>query len=241
VESVIQQLTPQVEFIIVDGLSTDGTNEYLSIHLSQIDHYISERDTGIYSAMNKGWKLASGEYVLYINSDDKLFPGFVKSFFNSNIGSDMIIGNVVYLNLLGREVGTFFPKLIEGKKNYLDMPCSHQGLLMKKNLMLTLGGFDERYSIAADYDLFLKAIFSKATYTISTSTISCFRLGGAGENFWKRSLEIKKIHSVYNLPKIKSFFFLGYSFLSYFCQRIFPKSLVVLIKKLKKSKYLNEI
>ncbi|WP_137545097.1 glycosyltransferase, partial [Escherichia coli] len=96
INSVISQKNEQVEYIIVDGGSTDSTLNIIEKYKNKIDIFISEKDKGIYDAMNKGWSKATGEYVAFLNSDDFYQPGLLNSVLNeTNKNPDMIVTNTL--------------------------------------------------------------------------------------------------------------------------------------------------
>src|ERR1700748_1301528 len=88
--SVVNQTWPNIEYIMVDGLSTDGTLEIINKYKNRIAKLISEKDEGIYDAMNKGLALASGDYVLFMNSGDEIYaPDTAANVFASADGADI--------------------------------------------------------------------------------------------------------------------------------------------------------
>jgi glycosyltransferase involved in cell wall biosynthesis len=141
VECVAAQGWDQIEHIVVDGGSTDGTVDFLRSLGSQITYWRSAPDKGIYDAMNTGLRLVRGQYVLFLNSGDllidkPLIPG-------RNLGRLL---PVLKTNVLGRPEYFRFRKLSEC------MPYSHQGILFQNR---NLKPFDTRFRIAADYQFLL--------------------------------------------------------------------------------------
>ena len=153
-ESVAEQTYPYTEHIIVDNLSDDGTIERIREYASRYPHirFVSEKDDGIYDAMNKGIRMASGEWMYFLGSDDTLaepatLEHVVAAMGDSDI--DVFQGDVL-IERDGQEVAcsgkraTFEQLIIEGN------PC-HQSMLVKKSLFDRFGYFNTRYTVRADY------------------------------------------------------------------------------------------
>lgn len=157
IQSVKDQSSADKEFIVIDGASTDGSVDVINANTSSIDKWISEKDKGIYDAMNKGIAMASGDYLLFINSGDRLFSNqviwhFVE--FEKDKSFQVIYGN--------SEVHT-------KKKTWLLEPpakphlnfwyrktLNHQAVFMRRDLFLSFGNYNLDYKICADFDILLK-------------------------------------------------------------------------------------
>ena len=99
IKSVINQTYPHIEYIIIDGGSTDGTLNIIQKHLARVSKLVSEKDEGIYDAMNKGLKLASGDYVLFMNSGDEIYAAdTVEKVFSTEEYSDIYYGETEMFN-----------------------------------------------------------------------------------------------------------------------------------------------
>lgn len=173
IESVKEQNDSGFEYIIVDGGSSDGTCDIINDYISYITHYISEKDFGIYDAMNKGIKLSSGNYILFLGGDDCLLNSNTVRKMTSTIReckSDIISCDVLL------EGHSFFgPKNIE--ELYIQM-VPHQGVLAKRECLIETHGFDERFKIAADYDWLLKTLRKGASISFVQEPIVWFSGGG---------------------------------------------------------------
>ena len=152
IESVILQDYKNIELIIIDGGSTDGTIDLLKKYHTYIHYWVSESDRGIYDAMNKGVAAATGRWFFFLGADDELYPGVISKIFNSlplaNI--DLIYGKVIIKDKrkqLGQQ--TDYEKLI-----VLNIP--HQAIFYHKSVFEKFKEYDLRYKILADYDLHLK-------------------------------------------------------------------------------------
>lgn len=164
INSVLSQKNVDIEYIVVDGGSTDGCAEYLLSRKNLLSHLISEPDRGIYDAMNKGLKLCSGDIIGFINADDYYEDDFVldkvlKVFLDANV--DAVYGDLVYFsaktpNKISRYYNskTFSPNRLK----YGIMPA-HPALFFKKSIYQTYGFFDPNFKIAGDFE-FLARVFS---------------------------------------------------------------------------------
>lgn len=159
IQSVVEQNYPNIEYLIIDGGSNDKTavivNEFM-LKYPSIIKFVSEKDNGIYDAMNKGTKMSSGEWLLYLGGDDYLYDKNVltRIFGYFDLSSyDLIYGNVLHGNgLVGSgEVS---------RKDLLRMNIPHQAILYKRAKVIELGGYNLKYSIMADKYLNLQ-IFSQ--------------------------------------------------------------------------------
>lgn len=149
VRSVLEQSGAK-EYIIVDGGSTDGTAEVIKNFEGNINHWISEKDGGIYDAMNKGVSLASGEYVVFMNSGDTFHDcnvlEDVTRFIRSKPGHTIVYGDAEIVDSNGRHIQV-------QKDRHLDLTKSiiHQSMFIKRSY-LQENPYDLRYSVMADYD-----------------------------------------------------------------------------------------
>lgn len=152
VESFDSQNYENKEYIVIDGGSTDGTAEYLVQHQNQIDHWVSESDWGIYDAMNKGAKKATGEWILFLNAGDVFCNNHVlNEVFSADIAKavDVIYGDTVYS--YGKKEYQEFRKSRELQHFWRGMVTSHQSFFIRKRIM-DLRPFDAKYKIAADFN-----------------------------------------------------------------------------------------
>lgn len=193
--SVLQQTYKEWECIIVDGASTDETLkivlEYESID-SRFRH-VSEPDKGIYDAFNKGWKMAKGEWIYYLGSDDELFPDALNSLMNASDNSMIVYGDMCYFR------GTI-EKYKQSPSNLsLGQMVSHQSMIMKKDVLKRFGGFDESYQICADKDLIQKCIQSKCTIKYANVFVAKFNISGVTGSKMDNLKEALAIDKKYNV------------------------------------------
>jgi asparagine synthase (glutamine-hydrolysing) len=154
IESVLTQRGPAIEYIIVDGGSTDRTMEIVSEYRSGIAAVFSARDSGMYSAINKGFRHSSGEILSYLNSDDRYLPGTIEKIASvfSEGTVDLCFGNCVYVDKEGRELFRYLgvDLSFEAIKRLGRIPFAQQTTFWTRQLYDRVGGFDESYRYSAD-------------------------------------------------------------------------------------------
>jgi glycosyltransferase involved in cell wall biosynthesis len=199
-QSVFAQAYPNIEYIIIDGSSTDRTLEIITNYALQITkkfqlRWISERDNGIYDAMNKGIALAKGELIGIINADDFYEADAVETVvkvFSENSQAGIFYGNV---NLLNPD-GTFFkikksnPNLDELYKNF---SLQHPTFFVKAETYKNHGNFDANFKIAGDYDFSLRCYLAGVEFCYIDKTLTNFRRGGASRNKFSNIVEGKRV------------------------------------------------
>ncbi|MEI6437340.1 MAG: glycosyltransferase family 2 protein [Candidatus Omnitrophota bacterium] len=160
-DSISSQTYPYVEKIIIDGLSFDGTQEVVKRYLKPCDKFISEADSGIYDAMNKGVALATGDIIYFLNADDSLYDkdvltDIVKEFSSYNDRA-IIYGKVLYETSNKRH--NSYPPIFQfhALKDFMHHTLCHQAVFAKRDVFLSIGGFDLKYRLAADKDWFIRA------------------------------------------------------------------------------------
>ncbi|WP_294455649.1 glycosyltransferase family 2 protein [uncultured Bacteroides sp.] len=159
IQSVLSQTYPNVEYIVIDGGSTDGTKEIIEKYSSRITYWCSEKDGGIYDAMNKGIKKATGEWINFMNSGDS----FVSANVLTDVMSEQIEDDicVVYCDAI-YDYGDHEEKFIcNGLKNITyKMVFCHQSCLIRTSIHKERP-FSLKYKIAGDYDFFYNLYFDK--------------------------------------------------------------------------------
>lgn len=157
IKSVINQTFTDYEYIIIDGASTDGTLNIVNKYQSSIHKIVSEKDDGIYNAMNKGLSIADGQWVIFMNCGDCFYDmDILKNIFDSDIESfDLVIGGAVAksswneISLPARKVDVVWKSF------------THQSVLAKKCDYVNFK-FNEKYRCASDFDFVYRYIISDA-------------------------------------------------------------------------------
>jgi glycosyltransferase involved in cell wall biosynthesis len=181
--SVINQTYPYIEYIIIDGGSTDNSYEIIEKYLNNIHLLISEKDTGIYNAMNKGLKKSTGDIIYFLNSGDFFVNNHtienVMNVCNSSKEYDIIYGDIIYYDNLSDTLRNMY------RKNGIDLLLKgicHQALFIKRSDYLESNCFDEKYSIFADRDLFCKLVILLRKKILHISEpIAYYQAGGVSE------------------------------------------------------------
>lgn len=224
IESVLRQTYTKIEYIVIDGGSTDGTVEIIQEYKDSISQFISEPDKGIYDGLNKGIRLASGEIIAFLHSDD-IYPNDsvvsdIMTHFNENL--DGIYGDLVYTAknnttqiLRYWKSEPFQPKLLRCGW----MP-PHPTLFLRRSVYENYGSFDLNFAIAADYDFMLRILTENITIKYIPKILYIMRMGGASNKsitniLLKSSEDLKALKKnkiggigtlvLKNLSKIKQF------------------------------------
>lgn len=171
-ESLGRPLPEGVEYILKDAGSTDGTCEV--VRAIQPDAVVVQSpDRGIYDAMNQGWARTSGEYVMFLNADDRYLPGALETVMRelrANPDTDILHGCI---RVNGRK---FSPA--QGLASFHGARIFHPASAIRRSLLERLGGFDLQWPICADLDFFLRAKESGAVFRFVDREIADFALGG---------------------------------------------------------------
>lgn len=183
--SVNKQIYKNIEHILIDGKSEDNTVSIFKKLSKRENFIISETDTGLYDAMNKGIFHSSGDFILFLNSDDIFSTKYSISKLVENILSEssVVYGNTEFLNKNGNKMRYWSPGFVRGGKLSGWHP-PHPSLMASKTVLNEIGGFNTKYSISADYDLILRLMaIGKLTWHWENSTIVSMKIGGKSTSF----------------------------------------------------------
>ena len=187
--SVLNQIYPNIEYIIVDGLSTDGTLEVINRHKTKIAKLISEKDDGIYDAMNKGLAAASGDYVLFMNSGDEFYAkDTVSTVLATAPDADIYYGETEMINDKGQSLGQRrhnAPKHFTWRSFKYGMSVSHQAIYIRRSLTEP---FDRRYQLSADIDWILRAAKKAKKIVNVNQYVAKYLVGGMSKTKHRQSL-----------------------------------------------------
>jgi len=178
--SIVEQSYEDIEYIIVDGYSDDGTIDIIRKYEDRISKWISEPDDGLYHAMNKGMNLATGDYVWFINSGDEIFDVETVSTMISGLQDlpDILYGNTMITDEKGNKIGDRRlapPEALTWRSFKKGMLVSHQSLLVRKELAPE---FDTQYTLASDIDWVIRAMKASGDIRNTHIYLSRFMEGG---------------------------------------------------------------
>lgn len=160
IRSVLEQDYPQIEYIIVDGGSTDGSVEIIQRYADRLAWWVSEKDRGQTDAINKGFARARGDVLAWINSDDTYNPGALREaveFLSAHPEAGMVYGDASYIDENGKVIGRFpaaqtdYAKL---RRGYVHIP--QQSSFFRAELWRKVGPLDPSFYFAMDYDLWVR-------------------------------------------------------------------------------------
>lgn len=179
IQSVFRQTYRNVEYIVIDGGSIDDSIRVVEENKENINYWISEPDSGVYSAMNKGIIYAKGEYFLFLNSGDYFINENVLENIAKEIdGTDLIYGNIKLVESSGKSWIGVYPRKLS-IKHFFAGSLPHPATFIKKSLFEKEGSYDEKLKICGDWKFFLNSIVKhKATYKHVEQIISVFNLDG---------------------------------------------------------------
>ncbi len=178
IQSVLAQTYADIEYIVIDGESTDNSVDIIRKYADKIDYWISEKDKGQADAINKGLRRATGDLVCWINSDDVLYPTFVETFvkaFEENKNVDFIYGNVeqgptLQERSLRLGKATDYVHML----TTLDIPIPQQATMWKRSLMDKIGYLEPQWHVLLDREYFMRiAMHAKMLYL--PCTLAFFR------------------------------------------------------------------
>lgn len=187
--SVLNQTYLNIEYLVIDGASNDGTLEILKRYEGQLAKLISEKDKGIYDAMNKGLALASGDYILFMNSGDEIYaPDTVEKIFSLEPDADIYYGETEMYNENWKSLGKRrhkAPANFSWKDFKYGMSISHQAIYIRRDLAEP---YDPRYKLSADIDWIIKAA-KKARKIVNTRMyVAKYLVGGMSKKKHQASL-----------------------------------------------------
>jgi len=201
IESVVNQIFTDYEYIVIDGGSTDGSKEIIEKQADKITYWVSEPDKGVYNAMNKGITQAQGEYCLFLNSGDYFIDENVLSkVFAIHFTEDIVAGDVV----IGKTASKIKSHAVVSMYDFFKQSLPHQASFIKKKIFDEIGRYNENYKILADWDFIMVALFKhKYSYRRIDVTVAFFEPGGiSGTSFEKRLAEKEQTMQT-NFPELK--------------------------------------
>ena len=188
--SVLNQTYTNIEYIIIDGASTDGTLELIDKYKDRITKVISEKDNGIYDAMNKGLTMATGEYVLFMNSGDEIYArDTVEKVFDSAPDADIYYGETEMFDENWRSLGQRrhkSPEKLSFTSFKYGMSVSHQAIYIRRSLTQL---YDLNYHLSSDIDWIIKAVKQADKIVNTRLYLAKYLVGGMSKEKHFKSLK----------------------------------------------------
>lgn len=218
--SIINQKYANLELIIIDGCSTDGTLEILNNYKHFFSFYISEKDNGQYFAINKGLKIATGEIIAWLNADDIYFPwtfNIINKIFNENSNVKWVSGQSSFLDEKGN-ISKIHNNLSSKNQKYIQKGLfngkpfgylQQEGMFWKREVLISCGFLNTSLRLAADYELWIR--FSNKYKLISIELpLAGFRIRhNSRSNVFKANYEseVNQLFKIVNKNRINRFIF----------------------------------
>lgn len=186
IKSVLEQTYKNIEYIIIDGGSTDGTIEIIKKYDNQIDRWVSERDKGVYDGMNKGIKKASGKWINFMNAGDMFCKNSTieEVFDKIDYNTDLVYGSAVEIvgdnKLKHSEASDILENLWKGAQ------FGHESLFVKSDIIKNIP-FNLNYKVAADYDFIMNCFYGGRKFQKVDVNVLLFTLPGFSRDHWIRA------------------------------------------------------
>ena len=189
IKSVINQTYLYLEYIIVDGLSTDGTLQIIDRYKNHISKIVSEKDSGIYDAMNKGLAAATGDYVIFMNSGDEFYEtGTIAGVLASAADADIYYGETEMITADGKMFGRRrhqAPERFTWKSFRYGMSVSHQAIYIRRSLAEP---YNLHYELSADIDWIIRAATKAQKIVNVNKYVAKYLIGGMSKTKHRQSL-----------------------------------------------------
>lgn len=212
INSVINQSYSNIEYLIIDGGSTDNTLKIIKQYEDRIDYWISESDRGLYDAMNKGITLATGEIIGILNSDDLYFETTVSQVvkeYQKQQQPCVIYGNLYKFADEYPTVSLYQGNLSDRAFETASILINHPTCFVHRSVYQDFGGFKPEFEVGADRELMMRFHFHQATFIKLDRAIAKFRLGGTTSNqslkhiINREIIQEYKLLSAYRIAKLR--------------------------------------
>lgn len=200
IDNITAQTYPNIEYIVIDGDSTDGSVQIAEEYKDYIDHYVSEKDKGLYDAMNKGLRAATGEFVWFINTGDYIENNSILMHLYEHWGlmDDVYYGETNFIDETGKVLGTRsqlttrkVPDELTWKSFRHGQVVSHQSIIVKRELA---GEFDLQYKVSADIDWAIAGMKMANSIVNTRLILTKYLVGGFSKQHqqtsWKERFDI---------------------------------------------------
>lgn len=205
-KSVADQSYPNIEYIVVDGKSNDRTMEIVKSYDEFVDKVISEKDSGIYDAFNKGVKASSGDYIYFLNADDTLYDNNtienIASILNDHDSVSVLYGNIIRNDPM-MKIQQIYGRAFAERDFVLGYMPPHQGMFVSRKLFFKYGLFDLEYKCSSDFDFVAKLFVHESNNILYVDrVIAVFQIGGLSTQYKTRIIALKEneqlIHKHFN-------------------------------------------
>lgn len=213
IKSVLDQNYPNIEYIVIDGNSSDGTQDIIKSYSDKIAKYISEPDKGMYDAINKGLSQATGDIIGLMHSDDVFYDERVISnivhAFQNNPDAEAVYGDGIYVT--NDEEQKIVRNRIGGEFNYKRLKSGwlplHPTVYIKRTVIEKFGNYNLNFKIASDTEFLLRYLYKhKINVAYLNSYIVKMRMGGLSTDY-KRAVQVLKedyrIYKYHNISGIR--------------------------------------
>tara|TARA_A100001234_G_C12639692_1_gene391457 strand:+ start:2147 stop:2899 length:753 start_codon:yes stop_codon:yes gene_type:complete len=231
IKSILNQKYHNVEYIIIDGQSIDKTLSIINTYKNSISKIISETDDGIYSAINKGIKISTGDVVSILHSDDVFYDEMVLSDvarnFQENNNLECLIGTTIMkMKFKDYVLRKYSPINFKKWMFYIGISPPHPSMFVKRSIYNKYGAYKENYKIAADFEFYLRVIMkNKISYQLTDKNLVVMRYGGASTKSIKSNFIATKeiLNSFKTNGLYTNWFFVSLRFLFKLLQFVFKK------------------
>lgn len=215
IESVIQQDYPDIEYIVVEGCSTDGTLNVINRYREKIAKIVSEPDKGLYDALNKGIELSTGDYIGFVHADDMLYDTHVISRVVEKINStncDIFYGDGIYLD--NNDKNKVVRNWVSGKYNKSKIAKGwlplHPTMYIKREVYMKNGLYDISYKISGDTELLLRYLYNNnLSVAYLHKYIIKMRMGGLSTSVWQTKNKWSEDVRAYHKNGLSAFCLVG--------------------------------
>ena len=233
--SINEQTYDNVEYIIIDGGSKDGTLDIIKKYEGLIDFWISEKDNGIYNAMNKGITLSKGDYIGFVGSDDYLYSNTLEELANvvKKKAIDYTVGAVDIVNNNGKIIEKILvlPNFLDKSRFIFDMATHHLSFYVSRRIIDKVGNFDEAFNIRSDYDMSINVISASKNNFNFVESVGGFREGGISGSY-QSYFESYNILRKHDISILKCILNILPSLIKVFVINIFPSSIIKFLRKI---------
>ena len=177
-ESIVHQTWQDYEWIVIDGASSDGTLAKLEPYAGRIGRLLSEPDSGIYNAMNKGIRLAQGEYLIFMNGGDAFHhPEVLEEVFSKNPQGDVLYGDITITGMKKEKIRNA-PKRITSPLYFVFGTISHQASFIRRELFEKYGPYDETLKLSSDHKHWIIFALNGCSFQYTNVNTSWFNMNG---------------------------------------------------------------